>query len=115
MLKCSPVTHHKLSKSLHIAFAILGGILLVLAVVLLLGWLDTPLSQLIAEITQRRPKPSWPGYFRKGGMVLLAGGLILLLNQKLIQGFRSILERGKAWWQRTDQWLAQKTSGVLDT
>lgn len=115
MLKCPPVVHHKMSKALRITLASLGGILLVFALALLVGWLDTPLSQLITEITQRQPKPSWPGYFRQGGLILLAVGLILLLSEKLMQGYQRMLEWGKAWLEQTDQWLAQKTRGVLGT
>jgi hypothetical protein len=96
-------------------FIIIGGILLVLAFAILVGWLDSPLTQAFAEITQRRPKPSWPGYFRKGGLLLLIAGLILLLSEQLMNGFYRVFEWGKTWLEAIDQWLAQKTNGVLHT
>lgn len=115
VLKCPLVIHRTLSKSLYILLTILGGILLVIAIALIAGWLNAPLSQVITEISQRQPKPSWPGYFRQGGLILLAVGLILLLSEKLMQGFQRMLEWGKVRLERTDQWLAQKTNGVLHT
>ncbi|HSB00536.1 MAG TPA: hypothetical protein VLE49_07790 [Anaerolineales bacterium] len=115
MLKCSPVPHQRSRKSLRILLTVLGGILLIGAFALLTGWLNTPLSNFIAQITQRPPKPGWNGYFRTGGMILLAGVLMLFLSEKLIEGFQRMLEWGKAWLARTDEWLAQKTSGLLQT
>ena len=113
MLKCFPVSQRGLRKSLRILLALLSGILLIGALAILTGWLDTPLAQFVARLTQRQPKPSWPGYFRTGGMILLAVGLILLFSERLLMVFRLLLERSKAWLAHTDEWLAQKTSGWL--
>ena len=113
VLKCSLMAYRRLNRSLHILFIIIGGILLVLAFAIFLGWLDSPLTQVFAEISQRRPKPSWPGYFRKGGLLLLIAGLLLFLSEQLMNGFHSVLEWGKTQLETIDQWLAQKTDGLL--
>jgi hypothetical protein len=109
------MARRKLNRSMHILFIIIGGILFILAFVILAGWLDSPLTQALAEITQRRPKPSWPGYFRKGGLLLLVGGMIFILSEQLLNGFQRVLEWGKTWLEATDRWLAKKTNGLLHT
>jgi hypothetical protein len=46
-------------------------------------------------------------------MILLTLGTILLLSEQLINGYHRVRERGKAWLEVFDQWLAQKTDGLL--
>jgi hypothetical protein len=113
MLKCSPVPQHRLHKSLRIPLTVLGGILFLGGLAFLTGWFDTPLTQFIAQLMHRQPKPDWPGYFRTGSLILLAGGLMLLFSENLLVAFQRALEWSKAWLARTDEWLAQKTKYSL--
>jgi hypothetical protein len=106
---------NRLNKSFRIILAIVGGISLITAFVLLAGWLDSPLSQVIAEMAQRRVGSNWPGYFRKGGMILLVVGITVLLSEKVIDEFNRLLKQGMAWAEMMDRWLDNKTKMLLNT
>jgi hypothetical protein len=109
------MVNNRLSKSFRIILAIVGGISLITAFALLAGWLDSPLSQVIAEMAQRRVGSNWPGYFRKGGMILLVVGITVLLSEKVIDEFNRLLKQGMAWAEMTDRWLDNKTKMLLNT
>lgn len=106
--------HHSLKKTLQIVLTAAGLSLLVIAVGLLAGWLDSPLSRFVAEVLQRQAKPSWPGYFQKGGVILFLAGIILLLNRAVLRGFNRLAAWGTAQMKAMDWWVKDKTEGVLD-
>ncbi len=109
------MVNNRLRKFFQIILAIVGGISLITAFAQLAGWLDSPLSKVIAEMVQRWVDSNWPGYFRKGGIFLLVVGIIVLLNEKVIDGFNRFLKHGVAWVERTDRWLDKKTKTLLNT
>ena len=106
--------HRGSNQILRLAFSIAGGILLIVAIALLAGWLDAPLSRFISEAIQRPAKPSWPGYIQIGGIVLLLVGIVLLLNRQLTAGFSLLAAEATARLKRMDRWVAKKSEGVLD-
>lgn len=105
----------RLSKSNKIILAIVGSFFIITAFALLTGWLNLPLSELFSWISQRRIGPNWPKYFRIGEMVLLATGIILLLNERIIIGLNNLLKKWAEWIGIIDQWISKKTSNLLKT
>jgi hypothetical protein len=107
--------HHRPQKTLQSILAIAGAILLFIALAVLFGWLDSPLSQFIAAITHRQPKPSWPGYLRQGGLFLFVLAIPLLLNKQLLDGFHYIIEWGTARLEVLDRWSEKKFAPETET
>ena len=99
---------HRSKRTLQSIFAVVGAILFFIALAILFGWLDSPLAQFIVAITQRQPKPSWPGYFRQGGIFLLVLAVLLLLNKQLLTGFHHLVEWGTARLEVIDGWSEKK-------
>jgi hypothetical protein len=109
------MTHHRRKKTLQSILAIVGAILFFSALTVSFGWLDSPLAQFITALTQRQPKPSWPSYFRQGGMFLLVLAAPLLLNKQLLDGFHHLMRWSTARLKVIDRWSEKKFEAAPGT
>lgn len=114
MLQFRPMVNHPLGKPLRVIFVVLAVVILLCALGLLTGLADSRLSQILVAISQRQPKPSWTGYFRSTGAVLLLVGMLLLLMEPLIRSFNWLIGQIKQGFDRMDQWFKKKTISFLD-
>lgn len=67
----------------RLVLTVLGGLISLLGLPLLAGWLDLSFSQKLAEIANRPVSPNWVDYFRAGGGLLVVFGLLLAANRLL--------------------------------
>jgi hypothetical protein len=120
MLKCSSLSsahahgkNHLKNYSHHI-LDIFGGLLILSGLGLLAGWLDSTLSQAIAQTSSRPAGPNWPGYFRVGGWIAFCLGVGFVSSRHLIGGMQRLSGKLRNGLESSDRWLGQKLARQVD-
>ncbi len=90
-----------------------GGVLLALGLALLVGAMDSGLSQWLAGLSGRRVSENWPGYFRVAGALLLGLGFPLLFSRQVSAGWGRFWAQVELWAGAFDRQLDEKSSGVF--
>lgn len=113
MLKYKSMTLQSFSQSTRLRVRIAGGVCILVALMFLVGWFDTPLSNVISAIINRPIKASWHTYLRYVGCIILFFGIMVLSSEQWIIQISHFVEKLKAQVELVDQKVKKITTGFF--